>query len=118
MRYVKSALMFTGGAIVGAILMVMWLDEELDMRDRRISGHEKEYRMTPERGPMSVPRGYLLGRRQWFPLDGRLHHAWWEFTDKAPWWLPMWLWRPLCWIDGGHECNGYGSCVRCWRSLP
>ena len=48
MRYVKSALMFTGGAIVGAILMVMWLDEELDMRDRRISGHEKEYRMMKE----------------------------------------------------------------------
>lgn len=48
MRYVKPALIFTSGAIVGAILMVMWLDEELTVRDRRISGHEKEYRMMKE----------------------------------------------------------------------
>lgn len=49
MRHVRSTLIFTGGAIIGAILMVMWLDEELTMRDVRISGHEKEYRMMKQR---------------------------------------------------------------------
>ena len=49
MRYVKSALIFTGGAAVGAILMVIWLDEELTARDLRISGHEKEHNMMRQR---------------------------------------------------------------------
>lgn len=49
MRHVKSTLIFAGGAIIGAILMVAWLDEELTMRDVRISGHEKEYRMMKQR---------------------------------------------------------------------
>lgn len=49
MRYLRPALMFTGGAVVGAILMVMWLDDELTARDLRISGHEKEYNMMRQR---------------------------------------------------------------------
>lgn len=47
--HMKYALMFSGGAIVGAVLMLAWLDKELTMRDRRISGHEKEYNMMKQR---------------------------------------------------------------------
>lgn len=68
------------------------------------------------------PRGYLVPSRRWFPLDGRLHKAWWHWTDASlpiwPYSLPLGPWRWLCWLNRGHVDDLYGCCVHCGKPLP
>ena len=47
--HMKRMLIFLGGAVVGAVAMVAWLDDELTRRDLRISKHEKEHNMMRQR---------------------------------------------------------------------
>ncbi|WCO67887.1 hypothetical protein PO878_04005 [Iamia majanohamensis] len=63
-------------------------------------------------GPLDgrQPRGWLVPNRRWFPLDGTLHRIWWRHSDT--WTRTLWLWRPLCWLNGEHKPH-YSACVTC-----
>lgn len=57
-------------------------------------------------------RGWFVDGR--YLLDGRMHRAWWRWSDTG---LPLWPWRWLCWLEGGHKDDSYGSCVRCREQI-
>ncbi len=44
---------------------------------------------------------------------GYLHRFWWKWSDLG---LPLWVFRPLCWKDGGHE-HYYKHCAICGKDL-
>lgn len=42
-----------------------------------------------------------------------LWRIWWHHGDKV-WWIPMWVWRPVCWFSRRqHTSDSYGACVIC-----
>lgn len=46
-----------------------------------------------------------------------LHKIWWHYSNCSWAYLPMWLWRPYCWIVGRHENDCYNACVFCRKDL-